>query len=67
MAGVSAVKADKAISFARSQIGKSYAWIKVMKKGTQLLLHLNPRPERFLPSPNDIIVRTEGIELVVLV
>ena len=64
---VDGARAEDAISYARQQIGMGYGWLSLLKKGAQLLFHLHPRTERFIPSPNDLIVRTEGIELVFLV
>lgn len=67
LVGATTQKADKAISFARQKIGDGYGWPQLLKKGFQLLFHLHPRPGRLIPSPNDLVVRTEGIELVLLV
>lgn len=58
---------DKALVFARQRIGDRYGWAQLLRKGFQLLAHAHPKPERFTPSPNDLIVRTEGLELVYLI
>lgn len=67
MAAPAAGNVDEAISHARQSIGDAYGWAHLLEKGVQLLLHLHPDPERFIPSPNDLIVRTEGMELIFLV
>ncbi len=67
MAGCSAENADKAIHFARQRIGDDYGWAQLVKKGIQLLAHVHPMPQDFIPSPNDLIVRTEGMELIFLI
>lgn len=67
MTGAPTAEADKAISWARQRIGNGYGWAQLGKKGFQTLLRLHPEPERFIASPNDLIVRTEGMELVFLI
>ena len=63
----SSEEVDKVVLWARQRVGDGYGWAQLARKGFQLLLNLHPEPERFIPSPNDLIVRTEGIELVFLI
>jgi Permuted papain-like amidase enzyme, YaeF/YiiX, C92 family len=67
MAGCSPQNADKAIKFARERVGNGYGWAQLLRKGIQMLAHVHPKPQHFIASPNDLIVRTEGMELVFLI
>lgn len=60
---------DEGICHMRQSIGDRYGWRQLFRKGIQLLLHRHLRPgsKGFIPSPNDLIVWTEEMELVFLI
>lgn len=57
---------NKAILNGRLSVGTPYGWRMAFEKAWQVLFHTRRENKRFIPSPNDLIVRTEGIELIFL-
>lgn len=61
---MTAESARRIVAFNRAQLGKPYAWWKVLMLGLELLFHINRRTRK--PTPNDIIALSD-LELIFLI